>query len=169
MYIDFYEKLNKNQEVEIKKLLEKCDNEFVPPLSSRKSTTQENLIDLNNGGIDDYLEAIKNQNFILAIHQGVIVGFMSFKKNYTCEHISNSYSINIYITTIIVDPEFRKRGISRSLYHYVLDRYKDRYIFTRTWSTNYSHISLLESLKFENYCTLLNDRGNNIHTLYFCK
>ena len=172
MVIEFYDKLDKEKYINnIRQLLEKCDKEFVPPLSVRQSTTQTSLKDLNtnSNSIEDYLKNIKDQDIIVALDNDIVVGFMTYKKNYTCEHISTNYSINIYITTILVDPEFRKRGITKEFYRLLLDRYGDRYIFTRTWSTNIPHINLLTSLNFYEHCVLENDRGHNIDTIYFCR
>ncbi len=153
---------------QIRELIELCDKEFVPPLSSRSSTTQDDFSPrTDNSGVEDYYKTVSDQSLLVALYNNEIVGFMSYRTKYTCEHIDDSFLPNIYITTIIVKPTFRRHGIARVFYEQILNKYKSYNIFTRTWSTNLHHIRLLHSFNFHEHCYLNNDRGNNIDTIYF--
>ena len=106
-----------------------CDKEFVPPLSARKSTTQTDLAPSEEKGIPtEYFNNILNQFNLLAIEDGVVVGFMSFKKNYVCENISSEYAPNLYVTTIVVHPDYRHQGIAAKFYHKLMKTFKKSYI-----------------------------------------
>ena len=153
----------------IKTLLERYDQEFVPPLSSRTSTTQADLQPGNEtgNGIDDYFAEISRQSAIVAFEGEKVVAFLSFKKDYICEHIPNKFLPNLYISTIIVDRAHRHKGVAGKLYELLIKRFPKRHIFVRTWSTNRSHIRILRSCGFHEHCVLYNDRGENIDTNYY--
>ena len=158
------EKYKKN----ILDLLTLCDKEFIPPLSARSSTTQADLSPAEEQGIPtEYFNNIINQNNILAIEDGEVVGFMSFKKNYVCENISVEYTPNLYVTTVIVHPDYRHQGIANKFYDKLMDNFPKHYIFTRTWSTNTGHLRILTMLGFHGHAFLSDDRGVGIDTVYY--
>ncbi len=170
MKIKHYSKVtNENYLNDIKNLLILCDNEFVPKLSDRISTTQTDLdVEKTEMQIpEEYFNAISSQQAILAIENHKVVGFMSFRENYVCEHISEEYSPNIYITTIIVHPQYRNKGIAGMFYSKLMKKFAHHFLFTRTWSTNDSHIRILRAIGFHEHCYLNNDRGENIDTVYY--
>ena len=170
MNIKFYKKITiDSYKEDILELLSLCDHEFVPALSARSSTTQANLLPGQKSSKipEAYFENIINQNNFLAIEDNKVIGFMSFKINYVCENISTEYSPNIYVTTIIVHPNFRHQGIAGKFYDSLMKKFKHHYIFTRTWSTNSGHLRILNVLKFHQHCYLSNDRGPGIDTVYY--
>ena len=70
-------------------MLSLADNEFVPPLSARTSTTQSRFscsAELT-GGVLEYFEELKKQNLFIATENKRVLGFVSFKENYTCNII----------------------------------------------------------------------------------
>lgn len=161
----------KNQHIldGIMELLTICNYEFVPPLSSRHSTTQSQLSgeEEDTGVPRAYFENIRNQPTFVVMEDKEVVGFMSFKKNYVSADIPPKMRPNIYITTIIVHPAYRNRGITNRLYHALMERFVGYHIFTRTWSTNDSHTRILSSRKFYEYKRLKDDRGEGIDTVYY--
>ena len=170
MKIELFKKItNESFQEDIMELITLCDHEFVPHLSARSSTTQGDLLP---GKKDSkvpkaYFENIMSQNNLLAIEDGKVIGFMSFKKEYVCENIDPKYSPNLYVTTVIVHPSHRNHGITTKFYNELMKIFKKHYIFTRTWSTNTGHIRILSSLNFHSHCYLNNDRGEGIDTVYF--
>ena len=70
---------------------------------------------------------------------------------------------------IAVDPAWRRRGIARSFYDLLMSLFPEQtlLISTRTWSTNNSHISLLEKMGFTGPLRIENDRGPGIDTVYY--
>ena len=170
MRIVYYERItNTNQLSDILNLLTLCDKEFIPPLSHRDSTIQNNLKNNKKHEVipTQYFSHIKDQSAFVIEDNKHVVGFMSFKKNYICEEITASSFPNIYITTIIVHPDYRNKGITNSFYEKMISEFKDHNVFTRTWSTNDSHIHILLSLKFYEYCRKKDDRGYGIDTVYY--
>ncbi len=120
MKISFFKKITiVSYKDDILELLSLCDQEFVPALSARTSTTQINLSSENKVSKipEAYFNNIINQNNFLAIEKGKVIGFMSFKLNYVCENISTDYSPNVYVTTIIVHPQYRHQGIAGNFYN----------------------------------------------------
>ena len=76
---------------------------------------------------------------------------------------------NIYISTLLVSPEGRGKGLTSKMYEILFAEYENANIFTRTWSTNEAHIKILSKFGFEAMLILKNDRGNGIDTIYFKK
>ena len=76
---------------------------------------------------------------------------------------------NIYISTLLVTPCGRGQGLTRKMYEFLFNEYKNANVFTRTWSTNEAHIKILLGFGFETIKVLENDRGNGIDTVYFKK
>lgn len=167
MKIKYYSKLSPTSNIakQIFKLLEKSDDEFVPPLSSRGSTTQSNLGKAEKSSVQAYFDEMITQHFFIALDNKKVIGFMSFKKN----HFSKDVDIikNIYISTIIVDSYYRGKGITKLFYKKCLSKYKTQNILTRTWSQNSSHIYILNGLNFVELKRLPNDRGEGIDTIYY--
>lgn len=161
----------KKVKLQLKLLLKKIDNDFIPPLSSRNNTTQMQLdSNVQNKNIDFYLNNIMNQNVIIVQIDEKLVGFMSFIDTYNDNVLPSNSPCN-YITTIGIFPEFRGYKIATKLYKYMMNEIIDSYsysnIVTRTWSTNISHINLLYKLNFKEIKHIINHRGNNIDTIYY--
>ena len=154
---------------EILKMLIDGDDEFVPPLSARTSTTQSNLASGNKSedGILNYFEEMKKQRIMIATENDTLLAFVSFKENYTNNEIK--VVPNIYLSTLIVKSDARGKGLTTKMYSILFEEYKDVNIFTRTWSTNTAHIKILSKFNFDTLCTLKNHRGNGIDTVYFVK
>ena len=154
---------------EMQKMLIESDDEFVPPLSKRNSTTQKNLSsDTENvSGILGYFGQMKKQNFIIACDGDELCAFVSYIENYEIEEIR--HLPDVYISTVVVKREYRGKGITSSLYNELFRWYPDCAVYTRTWSTNFAHIKILSKLGFEVLKTIKDDRGEGIDTVYFEK
>lgn len=166
--------LEKNEQQEIYdtayELLAAADNEFVPPLSSRNSSTQKDFSNVVQGdSIKEYFEQLKNQRFAAVFEDGELISFVSFKENYTCSEISENELPNIYLSTLVVSPKARGKGVTTALYQKLFTEYEKVNIFTRTWSTNFAHIKILGKYGFEVIKVLKDDRGIGIDTVYFKK
>jgi ribosomal protein S18 acetylase RimI-like enzyme len=150
-------------------ILTNADNEFVPPLSSRRSTTQSDLCggEKAKDGIKKYFEEMKKQCLMLAFDGERVTAFMSFKENYTTEIITDTP--NVYLSTLVVAPEGRGAGLTQKMYEKLFSLYPDAFVFTRTWSTNAAHTKILARLDFEAFKTIKNDRGEGIDTVYFIR
>ncbi len=149
-------------------LCQKSDKEFVPPLSQRSSTTQSTLQGGGETGILSYFAGIMEQPMLVCVEEDVLLGFVSYKENYVPEHYPDAQLPNIYISTLILAPEARGRGLTKALYrHLFFQRFPDRYVYTRTWSQNAAHIKILSGFDFREVCRILNHRGAGIDTVYF--
>ena len=148
------------------------DNDFVPPLSMRSSTTQSDFsnTDKNQNGIIAYSKQLNEQIILGAFEQNQLLGFVSFKENYTTEIIEPKYLPNIYISTVMLTKEARGKGLTQKMYDFLFNNlYANSNIFTRTWSTNFAHLKILTKFGFGLIKTIPNDRGENIDTVYFAK
>ena len=166
----FVKSIKEKYAEDIKALLKEADLEFVPPLSSRSGTTQTELLDAvgEAGSIEPYYKSISRQWAILAIANGKVLGFMSLIPNHNIPNISESLEKNVYLSTIIVSREYRKSGIAEKLYCALLSKFSNRRIFTRTWSTNFAHLNLLDKKDFYEILNEENGRGEGIDTVYYC-
>ncbi len=160
-------------------ILCECNNEFIPPLSSRNSSSQTELqqgSDVLDDHIDNkpyvYFEELRKQQFIIAKRDDRVVGFLTFKTDYICDALSKFGASN-YITTVCVRKEFRKQGILTKMYEQMESGLPESVscsrISTRTWSQNNAQIKTLMKKGFRMLAKLANDRGLGVDTLYFGK
>lgn len=152
----------KEYQQQIRNLLILCDNEFVPPLSSRISSTQQQLKNAmpQNHFVDNYFACLCDQMNCILVEDNKVIGFVSYIENTVTE-------LEVYISTIIVNPDYRRKRYAQELYRHILTCYPDTKIRVRTWSTNVGHINLLNHLGFTEYRRIKDDRGEGIDTIYF--
>lgn len=148
-------------------LIKAADAEFVPPLSDRNSTVQQKLSGLEtlHHGPVVYFDVLKKQKNIIATEDGQVLGFMSVIPDHEVALNEGSVAAN-YVSTVVTDRAKRKHGVARALYLKLFEM-SELPVITRTWSTNYAHIGLLNKLKFDNVMTLKDDRGAGIDTVYY--
>ena len=164
---------NKEIQQALWRILQAIDSDFVPSLSSRKSTAAMQLNPKANGSTDhlkDYFKELIQQMVVIAKVEDCIAGFLTFKHQYHIDLLPEYAPCN-YITTIGVSPEYRNQGVGLSLYKFILTRLPAHLIspfwVTRTWSQNYSHLRLLNSLGFNLVKIIEHHRGPDLHTLYY--
>ena len=166
MEISLVEKLENEQFLlQLRELLILADKEFIPPLSSRSSTTQQWLGSAVGNGIDAYYEEMKQQCFVLALEGDTLAGFMSFKINHKGAHIPPGE--NLYASTAVVHPDFRGQGLMTAFYREMIRAYPQLPIYTRTWHKNAGHLKVLGKLGFQCIDLIPNDRGEGVHTVYY--
>lgn len=154
-------------ETDIWSLLVESDNDFVPSLSSRESTTQKLFGQITSDLTPlRYFNQLKQQQFLIAKSNSEVVGFISFCSNRFLEDLPQ-WSGAEYISTIIVRKDMRGRKIAIRMYHAFFDHCKGKRIVTRTWSTNSAHLNILSSLGFKNILTIKDDRASGIDTVYY--
>lgn len=142
-------------------LIKKADKEFVPPLSARDKNSDTELKDCSNNNINDYVESIISNNFIVVINErNKVIGFLSF-------YPRRVYDIECsYISTIITDAKYRNQGAAKMLYSRI-ELLSNLPIVVRTWSTNEAHIALLNNMGYNYLEIKKDDRGKGIDTIYF--
>ena len=152
-------------------ILTQNDTAFVPPLSSRTGTTQTSFQSKENpSGVADYLTQMLSQQILGVFLEDNRVGFVSYRENRVTDVFGAETMLNIYISTLVLQPETRGMGITKKAYRYLFDEiYPERNVYTRTWSTNTAHIKILQSFGFEELKRIPNDRGEGIDTVYFYK
>ncbi|MCR5754822.1 MAG: GNAT family N-acetyltransferase [Acetatifactor sp.] len=164
------DKLEEKYQEDVWRLLYDADEEFIPPLSAREKTTQTNLGSGTGkkGGPKQYFEQMKTQAFVLYVRDEKVVGFLTYIPNHVIE-VQDARIICEYISTIVVAPDCRNKGITGKMYQALMENCTDKNIATRTWSTNHAHIHLLEKLSFEQVLCIKDDRGKGIDTVYYMK
>lgn len=174
---DFIYKENKLNDAEwdnVWRILCECDNDFLPPLSHRESSTQKELSCTTVGKKlpYSYFGDLKKQDFILGYHGSEVICFLSFRKNYICEQLEK-FGKSSYITTVCVRNAYRKQGILKLMYHFlegeVMQVHLTNKISTRTWSKNTAQIKVLEQFNYNQEAVIENHRGERLHTIYFTK
>jgi ribosomal protein S18 acetylase RimI-like enzyme len=157
---------------EIHELLRAADDEFTPPLSARTGTAQVDGLSTTetDGGLDPYLSECLSQRFLFATRGPTLVGFLSFRHDYTPEFVTEYAPAN-YPTTLVVRRSARGRGIATALYRRLLTSLPADVrlpnVVARTWSTNEASIQLHRTLGFRRIRVLENHRGDGIDTIYF--
>jgi ribosomal protein S18 acetylase RimI-like enzyme len=171
----------------IKSVLEQCDNDFIPPLSCRESSTAAVAAqcNLHARDIQPYFEQVLAQKNIVAYSGNDIVALMSFRHNFPNHFyfptIVKEDDVINYVTTICVLEKYRGYSLAKRLYDFIENvddllptRVYGTCIATRTWETNGSHIKILDKRGYTLTCTLHGDRydeieNRNISTVYYCK
>ncbi len=154
---------------EILRLMTLSDKDFIPPLSARSSTLQKNLVgECATGDVKPYYSEMIKQQVLGFIEDGVFLGFVSFKLDYTNDTISEDTLPNVYLSTLVLAEEARGKKITFRAYDYIFNTlYPKRSIYTRTWSTNIPHLKILDKFNFSELKRIKNDRGDGIDTVYF--
>lgn len=154
---------------QILEMLVASDREFVPPLSSRSSTTQQDLSAAEScpEGVRQYYEQLQTQKVMAAVEGERLLTFVSYIENYINGPITQADTPNIYLSTLVMRPEARGKGLTKKLYAYLFDAYKPAPVFTRTWSTNAPHLRILDFFGFDTIKTMKDHRGPGIDTVYF--
>ena len=162
--------LGERHAAEVRRLLESCGDEFVPPLSTRTSTHQTDLYGREGQGTQTggYFFELEQQPFILALSGARVVAFLSYIVGYPVE-CGGGCLLTMYVTTICADPEYRHRGIATALYRFLERRSSSGYLSVRTWSTNVAHMTLLRSLGYQELVRIHDDGGRGIDTVYYLK
>lgn len=168
------EELKKIYSNDILELMKLCDNDFVPPMSKRFSPFQSELNpseSADESGILRYHSAMMNESVMCIVENGALLGFVTYVENHRYQNVITDEDLpNIYVCTLIVNPSARGLGLTKVMYdHLFCEKFADRNLFTRTWSTNAAHISILKKYGFEEIHRIPNDRGESIDTVYFGK
>lgn len=169
----FYETLMEPSLLEgVWTLLCRYDSEFIPPLSTREYTYQSDLTvrSTTKQEPNRYFETLKKQSFLLAQDRDKVIGFMSFRPHYVSEDLNDQVE-TIYVTTVIVDEEYRGQGITTHFYAELeeIAKLSKQPIMTRTWSTNDSHIQVLNKIRMQEVKRIENGRGLGLDTVYYRK
>ena len=159
---------------ELWRLLAAHDRDFVPPLSQRADTCQQTL---TGGPAEDgpwaYYQVLLEQSFLLAVEGQDLLGFYSFRRNYLPDpiaHLGREGLFPVYITTLVVDAPARRRGLATRFYETLPTLFPGGLLVsTRTWSTNSSHLRLLEKLGFTLSLRIPDDRGPSVDTVYYSR
>ena len=136
------------------RLLVAADEEFVPPLHVRNSTRQHDLstkamtMEKKEKNLKSYFTMMAKQSIVIALDGERVVGFLSYKKN-AWKRLGLFPEKVHYISTIVVDPEYRGLHIGGGLYETLFRvRGKGAKYMTRTWETNGSHQDILPRYHF---------------------
>ena len=110
------------------------------------------------------------QKILACVEEGRGLGFVSFKEDYKPEHLQEAALPNIYLSTLILSPQARGKGLTKRIYTLLFDElYARRSIYTRTWSTNAAHIKILGHFGFAEAARIKDHRGPGLDTVYFVK
>jgi ribosomal protein S18 acetylase RimI-like enzyme len=96
-------------------LVEEVSGEFVPPLTTRSSTTQAALKSSSGSESSNYFDEMLIQDNLLLVEGNRPQGFLSFRAAHRDARVPQ-IGICIYVSTISVRPAARGRGLARQLY-----------------------------------------------------
>ena len=171
-FLLFDNNLKEKYSGDILALMYQSDNDFVPPLSKRTSTTQTNLkgndADSSFDGIASYHQEMMKQYILGVVEDERLLGFVSYKEDMCSDVIGEDTLPNIYVSTLMLHTDARGKNLTYRMYDYLFNEvYKNSSIFTRTWSTNFAHIKILSKFSFDELKRIENDRGAGIDTVYY--
>lgn len=171
----------------LRKLLVDVDDEFFPPLSSRKSTTQIGFVPNRNGSqslgdegfasVDAYMMTMLEQAAIVIVDDSGenLAGILSYRKDHDCKavHVDPCE----YVSTVIVAKEYRGARLAYDLYAELFHVASETCtpVVTRTWKSeddsrsNIVHLHILSELGFKEARVIRNDRAMGIDTVYLIR
>ena len=155
-------------------LLVAADNEFVPSLSSRGDTTTKRLVTDTSSSRDGprrYFNDTLSQWIIFGLANQRVIGMMSFIPHYNADILGDCSPCS-YLSTLIVDKSYRRCGVARHLYGFLIEHSRkigDVAVGTRTWSTNVGHLAILDDLGFIPAKTIPDHRAPGVDTIYFAR
>ena len=158
--------LSKSEKQGIYNILNMCDNDFIPPLSSRDSFKDKSFnTNSKSTTIYKYYKSLIDSNTIYAIAydktDNTIIALSVLE-----EGVDNS----LYLSTICVLLNYRNQGICRKLLETIINyAYTNKYtkIHTRTWSTNIIQKAILEKMGFQYVHTEKELRTKEVYSLYY--
>lgn len=154
-------------EHQVGELLSACADEFVPPLSQRYSTSQDDLGSAPGGSFPDaYFNVMRDQSIICAFEGEVLAGFLSYVEGYELACLGHP---STYVTTLCVAAAQRRRGVASALYRHLERVVGAGVVSLRTWSTNVAQTEALRRLGYRCVGRVVDDRGPGIDTVYFAK
>jgi ribosomal protein S18 acetylase RimI-like enzyme len=155
-------------------VLEKTNHEYFPPLSTREAGKIDQPPLMRNALWPqpvDYFEEILKEHVVLGYLDGKVVGMMTYVPSFDSSTLPE-WSPCTYVDTVGVIPGYRRRGIARSMYRalFQLDEVKAvDHVGLRTWSTNLSHMALLEKLGFDVVDRHVDERAPGVDTIYYVR
>jgi ribosomal protein S18 acetylase RimI-like enzyme len=160
-------KITQLEQHNLELLVEEVSDEFVPPLTTRSSTTQAVLASASGSASSSYFDELLMQHCLLLTERGQLQGFLSFRTFHRDARLPQ-IGICIYVSTISVRPSARGRGFARLLYQKLLGLPETlpTWILMRTRSTNTNHLQLLDTLGFKHLLTVPNDKDLGIDSIY---
>jgi ribosomal protein S18 acetylase RimI-like enzyme len=160
-------KMTQLEQRSLELLVEEVSDEFVPPLTTRSSTTQAVLASASGSASSSYFDELLMQHCLLLVECDQLQGFLSFRTFHRDARLPQ-IGICIYVSTISVRPAARGRGLARLLYQKILGLPETlpTWILLRTRSTNTHHLQLLDTLGFKHLLTIVNDRDSGVDSIY---
>jgi GNAT superfamily N-acetyltransferase len=153
----------------VDRLLTEADQEFVPALSSRADTRTLSMTPDPSAGTTAYADAMAKEQWFVAVRNDQVVGVLSF--------LSPSGAAGggcgpAYVTTIVVARSERRHGIGIRLYDALEEFALSEGLTaleTRTWSTNRSHLNLLNDRGFVETQRVADERAVGVDTVQLVK
>jgi ribosomal protein S18 acetylase RimI-like enzyme len=160
-------KMTQLEQRSLELLIEEVSDEFVPPLTTRSSTTQAVLASASGSASSSYFDELLMQHCLLLIECDQLQGFLSFRTFHRDFRLPQ-IGICIYVSAISVRPAARGRGLARLLYQKLLGLPETfpAWILLRTRSTNTHHLQLLDSLGFKHLLTVPHYRDPGVDSIY---
>jgi len=87
----------------IQSLVESVDDDFDPPLSTRKSSIHLDFSD-TSGSMEEYIDDLLDNEAILAFVDGRIAGILFYRTDY---HVVKLHKSGLYVVVILVGKEYR--------------------------------------------------------------
>lgn len=162
-----------DEESAIRRLLSAADDAFVPPLTDkRRATISRAGAGCSPTSIDAYVDDCLGRPLLGAFDEGQLVGFASLE-SYTDSEPLADYTPTTHVSVLVVDADYRGRGIATQLYKQLLDELPvdlpQSAISTKTWHTNRAHIAILDSLGFDCVHRVEDDRSPGVDTVYYAR
>jgi GNAT superfamily N-acetyltransferase len=165
--IYFSETITPEIEKYILQIIEICDSEFVPHLSSRKSEGKT-----KDDTLKEIVETLRNFPIVYIKIGKQIVSFVSVAPNIDIDFKEQIILAN-FINLTCVLPNFRNIGLATKMYNYVEQhlpkKFHSKYVCRYTWSTNKAQIHIIEKSGYKLIKVKKDARGKGIHSVKYLK
>lgn len=149
----------------IRELVESVDDDFSPPLSSRKKAIQLDFHE-TGGSMDEFIDDLLDNEAILAFVDGKIAGILFYRTDY---HVVKIKRRGLYVVLILVGKNYRGHRLASRMYSFVEDRADSmrKPIYMRTWAGNKTQEAILPRRGYSLIARLHDDRGPGLDTVYY--
>lgn len=158
---------NENYLSQIKEIMKKSNNDFIPNLFDR-IIEGDTLDDKINNRILDRLS--KDYHYILVFEDEKIIGFTEIKIGDS--ELNGEILFGINVGTTVIDKDNQGRGVAKLLYTKLDElalEFKVDVVLRSTWSLNLRQLKLYDTFGYTEVGREVNARGEGNDLLKYCK
>lgn len=139
-------------------LLNACDDDFTPRLSTRHDCHHADFND-DTGNMTEFMYSLMREHAMIAFVNGNVAAFAAYDDMDDC----------LYLALILTGHEYRGLKLASRLYDAIESNAFNNTVKLRISSRNETQKAILDKRGYEQYDVHENHRGDGLHTLFYVK